>query len=181
VCRFCFIISVAPGRGLDWKESVHASSFCFSLPVNHGCLFPAVRASYTPSSDLCFGVSAVRKWRRLVERHLHRQPGVFVFQFSGRQGDAVTALVSTASLGSGLDSVLYLLNSDGTVFAGNDDNGLFFQSDSFIQAVLPADGTYYLVVTDAQGRGSANGYYRLHVQFLTPTVQGGASKLAGLD
>jgi hypothetical protein len=61
----------------------------------------------------------------------------------------------------------------------NDDNGLFFQSDSFIQAVLPADGTYYFAVTDAQGRGGPNGYYRLHVQSLTPPVQGDASKFAG--
>jgi hypothetical protein len=91
--------------------------------------------------------------------------------------------------------VVSLLRSDGTLQgmapvslgAGEhvskylNENGLFFQSDSFIQAVLPADGTYYLVVTDAQGRGGQNGYYRLHVQFLSPGVQGDASRLEGPD
>jgi hypothetical protein len=90
------------------------------------------------------------------------------FQFTGKQGDVVTALVSTASLGSALDSVLYLLNSDGTTFTSNDENGLFFQSDSFLQAVLPSDGTYYLAVTDYSSRGGVNGTYRLHVQLMTP-------------
>jgi hypothetical protein len=80
-------------------------------------------------------------------------PGdVDYFQFSGRRGEVVTALVSTASLNSALDSILFLLNPDETVFAENDENGLLFQSDSFLQAVLPADGTYYLVVTDYRSR-----------------------------
>jgi hypothetical protein len=104
------------------------------------------------------------------------------FQFSGKQGDIVTALVTTQDLGSGLDSVLYLLNPDGTTaLASNDNNGLFFESDSFIQAVLPSGGTYYFAVTDAQGRGGANGYYRLHAQVLTPVAQGMSPKTAGRD
>ncbi|PYV11456.1 MAG: hypothetical protein DMG07_19185, partial [Acidobacteria bacterium] len=90
------------------------------------------------------------------------------FQFTANQGDVVTALVSTASLGSALDSVLYLLNSEGTTLAYNDENGLFYQSDSFLQAVLPSDGTYYLVVTDYSSRGGVNGTYRLHVQLQKP-------------
>ncbi len=98
------------------------------------------------------------------------------FQFAGKQGDVVTALASTASLNSALDPVLFLLNSDGTILAQNDENGLFFQSDSFIQAVLPAEDAYYLAVTDYAGRGGANGTYRLHVQFLTPPAQGNVSR-----
>jgi hypothetical protein len=91
------------------------------------------------------------------------------FQFTGTKGDVVTALVSTTNLNSALDSVLYLLNSDGrTILAQNDEEGLFFTSDSFVQAVLPADGTYYLAVTDYSSRGGVNGTYRLHVQFLKP-------------
>jgi hypothetical protein len=99
-------------------------------------------------------------------------PGdVDYFQFTGKQGDVLSALVSTVSLTSGLDSVLFLVNSDGTVVASNDENGLFFSNDSFIQTVLPADGTYYLAVTDFSNRGGPNGTYRLHLQFLTPAVK----------
>lgn len=92
------------------------------------------------------------------------------FQFTGKSGDVVTVVVSTANLNSALDSLLFLLNPDGTVLAENDENGLFFQSDSFLQAALPADGTYYLAVTDYQSRGGFNGTYRMHVQLLTPTA-----------
>jgi hypothetical protein len=88
------------------------------------------------------------------------------YQFTGTKGDVLTALVSTASLSSSMDSVLYLLSSDGrTILAQNDENGLFFSHDSFIQVILPSDGTYYLVVTDY---ASGFGAYRLHVQFLKP-------------
>jgi hypothetical protein len=94
------------------------------------------------------------------------------YQFTGERDDVVTAVVSTAALGSGLDSVLYLLASDGqTILVENDENGLFFQNDSFIQTVLPSSGTFYLAVTDYQRRGGFNGTYRLHFQTVRPAVR----------
>jgi hypothetical protein len=93
------------------------------------------------------------------------------FQLTGKLGDVVTVVVSTANLNSALDSLLFLLNSDGSVLAENDENGLFFQHDSFLQAALPADGTFYLAVTDYSSGGGFNGTYRMHVQLLTPPAK----------
>jgi hypothetical protein len=107
--------------------------------------------------------------------------GPAYFKFTGRQGDVVTVQLSTAGLSSALDSIVYLLGTDGTTVLGfNDDNGLFVQSgsysqpqsDSFLQAVLPSDGAFYIVVSDANVQGRTNNYYRLHFQLVTPAASG---------
>lgn len=83
------------------------------------------------------------------------------FQFSGKKGDVVTAVVDTQGTGSSLDSVLSLQKLDGTVVSQNNDNGLIRSRDSFLQLALPADGTYVLRVSDAAGTGSLSHTYRL--------------------
>jgi hypothetical protein len=47
--------------------------------------------------------------------------------------------------------------------AWNDENGLYGQGDSFIQAVLPADGKYYIVLFDYFAGYGASYTYRLHI------------------
>ena len=90
------------------------------------------------------------------------------YQFTGTQGDVVTAVMSTVGLTSGIDALVILANADGTIIAENDESGILYSSDAFLQAVLPSTGTYYLVVTDYFGRGGSNGGYRLHVQSSPP-------------
>ncbi len=103
--------------------------------------------------------------------------GPAFFKFTGKQGDIVTALVSTAGLGSALDAIVYLIGADGsTVLGSNDDNGLFFQtasfvqvqSDSYLQAVLPSDGVFYVAISDANLQGRSNNFFQLHFQIVTP-------------
>ncbi len=103
--------------------------------------------------------------------------GPAFFKFTGKQGDIVTAMVSTAGLSSALDAIVYLVGTDGTTILGfNDDNGLSVQSgsfvqvqsDSFLQAVLPSDGTFYIAVSDANQQGRSNNFYQLHFQLVTP-------------
>jgi hypothetical protein len=72
-------------------------------------------------------------------------------------------------LGSPLDSILKLTDSDGKMQAFNDDmedrgQGLMtHHADSRIQATLPKDGTYYLHIGDARRHGSRAHAYRLRV------------------
>jgi hypothetical protein len=40
--------------------------------------------------------------------------------------------------------------------------GMFPQNDSFIQIVLPADGTYYILLADFDSEGGTYYEYRLH-------------------
>lgn len=65
------------------------------------------------------------------------------FKFEARQG--VTYTLSTADLGNGADTYLYLYDTDAaTLLASNDDYGGSLASRLEWQA--PADGTYYLLV-----------------------------------
>jgi hypothetical protein len=85
------------------------------------------------------------------------------FSFAGRRDDVVSFLLDTQSSASYLDSVIRLEKADGTVVAENDQNGLLEQNDSFLQAALPEDGTYYLRIVDYWGDGGSTYTYRLHV------------------
>jgi hypothetical protein len=87
------------------------------------------------------------------------------YKFTGKAGDIVTVLCDTQRLTSILDSVVWIFKSDGTtVIANNDQNGLYARDDSFVQVVLPADGTYLIAITDYYGQGGANYTYNLHLR-----------------
>ncbi len=92
------------------------------------------------------------------------------FTFTGNAGDQVRARVyARSSLGGTLDSYLYLLDGSGNVLAENDDLVSGQITDSEITYTLPANGTYYLVVTSytiAEGGEDNNPFnkYRLELQ-----------------
>jgi hypothetical protein len=92
-----------------------------------------------------------------------------VFRFAGRAGEKVVAEVLARRLDSPLDSTLELTAADGKRLAFNDDfddpgAGLeTHHADSYLTATLPADGTYCLRITDAQGQGGPAYAYRLRV------------------
>lgn len=98
------------------------------------------------------------------------QPGEWhTFRFQGRAGKAIIAEVQARRLDSPLDSVLKLTDASGKVVAYNDDwedkgQGLHtHHADSLLRVTLPATGTYYLHLGDAQGQGSPTHAYRLRV------------------
>ena len=99
-----------------------------------------------------------------------RTPGErSVFKFSGRAGQPIVAEIFARRLGSPLDSFLRLTDADGKQLAFNDDfedkgSGLnTFHADSYLTATLPADGTYFIHVTDTQGQGGPEFAYRLRI------------------
>lgn len=92
------------------------------------------------------------------------------YGFSGHAGDLVTAMVDTAGLNSNLDSVIRLQKSTGELVTENDQNGLSSQNDSFLQVILPADGTYYFRVSDYYGNYGSQYTYRLHAMVPTSTT-----------
>jgi hypothetical protein len=98
------------------------------------------------------------------------QPGdCDVFRFEGRAGSEIVAEVYARRLGSPLDSFLKLTDATGRQLAANDDHedkgaGLeTHHADSWLSATLPADGTYYLHLTDAQRKGGPEYAYRLRI------------------
>ena len=92
-----------------------------------------------------------------------------VFRLEGHAGDEIVAEVLARRLDSPLDSVLKLTDATGTQLAINDDHedkgsGLnTHHADSYIRVKLPANGTYYLHLGDAQRQGGGEFVYRLHV------------------
>ncbi len=98
------------------------------------------------------------------------QPGDWdVFRFQGRAGQAIVAEVFARRLDSPLDSVLKLTDAKGRQLAFNDDYddpgaGLeTHHADSRILTTLPANGTYYLSLGDAQQKGGPEYAYRLRI------------------
>ncbi|HNS20883.1 MAG TPA: PPC domain-containing protein [Sedimentisphaerales bacterium] len=105
----------------------------------------------------------------IVNGRIDADSDVDVFRFDGRAGSEVVMEVTARRLGSPLDSVLRLTDAAGRHVAFNDDredkgSGLItHHADSYLSVTLPADGTYYLHLNDAQGRGGDEYGYRLRI------------------
>ncbi len=100
-----------------------------------------------------------------------------VFRFQGKAGDQVVAEVQARRLDSPLDSVLKLTDSSGRQLALNDDfedkgAGLMtHHADSRLSVKLPATGTYFVHLVDAQGKGGAEYGYRLRISAPRPDFE----------
>jgi hypothetical protein len=92
-----------------------------------------------------------------------------VFRFSGRAGDVVAAEVYARRAGSPLDSLLRLIDTKGRVIAWNDDHKdlesglLTHHADSRLSARLPADGDYFIQISDATRHGGEEFFYSLRI------------------
>ena len=107
---------------------------------------------------------------RIVNGTIGRPGDVDVFRFMGFAGDEVVAEVEARRLGSPVDSLLRLTDAAGTVLAWNDDRPgggttgtVTHDADSFLRCRLPADGTYRVVLREAQAHGGDEYGYRLRV------------------
>jgi hypothetical protein len=105
----------------------------------------------------------------IINGHISSPGEQSVFKFAGHAGQPVVAEVFARRLDSPLDSFLRLTGADGKQLAFNDDfedkgSGLdTFHADSYLTATLPADGTYFIHLTDTQGRGGPEFAYRLRL------------------
>jgi len=105
----------------------------------------------------------------IVNGRIDRPGDWDVFRFDGRAGDQIIAEVYARRLDSPLDSLLRLTDAKGRQLAFNDDHedkgsGLnTHHADSLITATLPAKGTYYLYLGDAQQKGGPEYAYRLRI------------------
>ena len=98
------------------------------------------------------------------------KPGdIDVFRFEGKAGQQVIAEIAARRLGSPIDSALELTDSAGKRLVFNDDHEdkgdamNTHQADSLISFVLPADGVYFVRLSDAQQQGGPEFAYRLRL------------------
>ena len=97
-----------------------------------------------------------------------------VFSFRGKAGQMIVAEVLARRLDSPLDSMLALTDAQGKVLALNDDYedpgvGLnTHHADSYLMAELPADGTYYVHLSETCRKGGPAYAYRLRISTPRP-------------
>jgi hypothetical protein len=96
---------------------------------------------------------------QVVEGTVGRPQDVDVFRFEGRAGRRVAFELQAARYGSALDGILTLYDGQGRVVAVNDDPP--FRGDPKLEVSLPAAGTYYLSLIDANDQGGTTHAYRL--------------------
>jgi hypothetical protein len=107
-----------------------------------------------------------------------QQPGdTDVFRFDGRAGEEIVAEVLARRLDSPLDSILKLTDASGKELAMNDDTEdkssgmLTHHADSQLRVKLPAGGTYYVHLGDAQRQGGPLFAYRLRISHPRPDYE----------
>lgn len=110
----------------------------------------------------------------IINGRIGQPGGTDVFRFEGRAGEELVAEVMARRLNSPLDSRLQLTDAAGKQIAANDDcedkgAGLVtHHADSYLRATLPADGLYYVQITDAPRRGGPEYTYRLRLSAPRP-------------
>ena len=113
----------------------------------------------------------------IINGHVNQPNEAEVFKFNGQAGQSIVAEVSARRLDSPLDSFLRLTDSTGNQLAFNDDyedkgTGLVtHHADSYLTATLPADGTYFIHLTDTQGQGGPEFAYRLRISGPLPDFE----------
>ena len=112
---------------------------------------------------------------RVINARIGKPGDVDMYRIQGKAGDEVVAETQARRLGSPLDSLVRLMGASGKVVAWNDDfedkeTGLCtHQADSYLKAKLPADGVYYVQVTDSQGHGGDEYAYCLRLSAPRPS------------
>jgi hypothetical protein len=92
-----------------------------------------------------------------------------LFQVEGKAGQTLVAEVHARRLGSPLDSVLQCADAKGRIIAANDDHGdpgsglNTHHADSYLRVKLPADGAYFVRLSDAERKCGDAYAYRLRI------------------
>lgn len=99
---------------------------------------------------------------RVIAGGIKEDKDVDVFRFAGHARQKITAEVAAPQNGSLLDPALMLFDAAGQILAVNDD--VATSRDAQLEIELPADGPYFLSVTDAHDRGGAWHNYELSLR-----------------
>jgi hypothetical protein len=92
------------------------------------------------------------------------------FKVALKKGQKVILQTYAQGLGSPLDSVVNIYNEKGGSLGGNDDGGGRRRLDSKQTVTIPADGNYFVRVTDHLERGGPNFVYRIELEASQPEL-----------
>lgn len=120
-----------------------------------------------PNSDLAHTQQVALP--AVIAGKIAKSADVDLYRFKAKKGEKVVAEVLARRTGSPLDSYLQLTDAKGRILVGNDDFGdkaaavVTHQADSYLSAIIPADGDYFLAVKDVQAHGGADFSYRVRI------------------
>ena len=97
------------------------------------------------------------------------------FKFKATKGQQFDVHCYARRLRSPLDSVMSLYDAQGKRIANNDDSG---GPDSYIRFNVPADGEYFLRVTDHLGSGGLDYTFRIELTPIQPALELSIPKFA---
>lgn len=92
------------------------------------------------------------------------------FKIPLKKGQKLEIQTFAQGIGSPLDSVIVIYDTNGKSLASNDDGGGRRRLDSKSTVSIPADGDYYVRIYDHLERGGDNFVYRLELKASAPTV-----------
>lgn len=105
---------------------------------------------------------------------IERAGDVDFFKFTAKAGQTWEIECYSQRIGSPVDPVINLYNSDKAGLAGNDDARA---QDSYLRWQAPADGEYYLRVSDHLGSGGETYVYRIEFTPVTPSLKIGIPRI----
>jgi hypothetical protein len=82
------------------------------------------------------------------------------FRFRAKRGDVIDVNAFAFRVGSPLDTVVAVLDANGELIAANDDDETH---DSRLEVTVPADGEYFVRVTDKRRQGGPMFVYRVEL------------------
>ncbi|HVL12424.1 MAG TPA: PPC domain-containing protein [Gemmata sp.] len=89
------------------------------------------------------------------------------FRFSAKRGDEIDVQAFAYRIGSPLDPVVAVLDARGALVAANDDDETH---DSRVKVTIPADGEYFVRVTDKRRQGGPRFIYRVELAKPHPSL-----------
>jgi hypothetical protein len=89
------------------------------------------------------------------------------FRFRAKRGDMIDVSAFAFRIGSPLDTVVAVLDSNGELLASNDDDETH---DSKLEVTIPADGEYCVRVTDKRKQGGPAFIYRVELTAPKPAL-----------
>lgn len=120
-----------------------------------------------PNDDIAHAQAV--SWPVIVNGRMDRPGDRDVFRIQARAGSELVVDVQARRLNSPLDSVVRITDASGKQLAANDDHedkgaGLnTHHADSYLRLKLPANGDYYIHLTDTQRKGGPDYAYRLRI------------------
>ena len=135
------------------------------LPFELGTLPEVVEAE---TNDQAAGAQKVAL-PVVVNGRINRADDADVFQFEGKAGQTVVVDVDARRLESPVDSFVRVTEASGAVLGFNDDQedgeagSNTHDADSYLTVKLPADGAYFVHVTDTSRAGGEEFAYRVRI------------------